>query len=232
MKSHTVPEPRMSHRKVLLAGASGLVGGHLLRVLLADDSVAEIHVVARRAPNITHPKLTLHVVDFRHLPLLPPIDEVYLALGTTIRVAGSQQAFRAVDLDANLAVARTSVAAGARRVALVSAVGADARSRIFYNRVKGELEEALARLPLDALVIAQPSLLLGDRAALKQPVRMGEKIATWLSVLLKPLVPANYRPVEADAVARALLVTLPAARGTVILSSSELARVGTAPSLT
>jgi uncharacterized protein YbjT (DUF2867 family) len=217
----------MRHRKVLLAGASGLVGGHLLRALLADDSVAEIRALVRRAPNITHPKLTPHVVDFRQLPSLPEVDEIYLALGTTIRIAGSQQAFRAVDLDANLAVAKTGVAAGARRVALVSAVGADARSRIFYNRVKGELEEALARLPLDALVIAQPSLLLGDRAALKQPLRVGERFASWLSPLLKPLLPANYRPVEADAVARALLVTLPAARGTVILSSSELARLGT-----
>ena len=217
----------MSHRKVLLAGASGLVGGRILRSLLADDSVAEVHAVGRRDPGIMHPKLTVQVVDFRQLPPLPPVDEIYLALGTTIRIAGSQQAFRAVDLDANLAVAKAGVTAGARRVALVSAVSANARSRIFYTRVKGELEEALARLPLDALVIAQPSLLLGDRGVLKQPLRVGEKLAMWFSVILKPLLPANYRAVEADAVARALLATLPAARGTVILSSSELARVGT-----
>src|SRR5581483_6669242 len=78
------------------------------------------------------------------LPPLPPVDEVYLALGTTIKVAGSQAAFRAVDYDANLAVARAALAAGARRCGLVSAMGADAKSKVFYNRVKGELEEALA----------------------------------------------------------------------------------------
>lgn len=213
-------------RSVLLAGATGLVGRQILRLLLADGSVGAVHVIGRRSPDVLHAKLTVHRVDFAHLPTLPPVEEVYLALGTTIRVAGSQGAFRAVDLDANLAVAQAGVAAGARRVAVVSALGADARSRVFYSRVKGELEDALRSMPLDALVIAQPSLLLGDRAALKQPNRSGEKLGTWLSKVLGPVIPRRYRPVEATAVARALVSTLPAARGTVTLSSAELARLG------
>jgi uncharacterized protein YbjT (DUF2867 family) len=148
-------------RAVALAGATGLVGRALLDGLLADTCVQEVHVLARRKPRVAHAKITCHIVDFAALPPLPPVDEVYLALGTTIKVAGSQAAFRAVDFDANLAVARAALAAGARRCGLVSAMGADATSSVFYNRVKGELEEALAQLSFDALVIARPSLLLG-----------------------------------------------------------------------
>ena len=100
--AHPMPALR---RKVLLAGATGLVGRQLLRLLLADDSVEQVVALGRRAPDVVHPKLTALVVDFRHLPALSPVDEVCLALGTTIRVAGSREAFRAVDFEANLAVA-------------------------------------------------------------------------------------------------------------------------------
>jgi uncharacterized protein YbjT (DUF2867 family) len=162
------------------------------------------------------------VVDFAALQPLPPLDEVYLALGTTIKAAGSQAAFRAVDFDANLTVARAALAAGAKRAGLVSAMGADAKSRIFYNRVKGELEEALARLSFEGLVIARPSLLTGDREALGQPKRRAEKVATSVSKLLGKLIPANYRPIAAADVARALLTHVPAARGRVVLLSGEM----------
>lgn len=209
-------------RVVALAGATGLVGRAILEGLLADGSVAAVHVLGRRAPGVSHPKLTPHLVDFRALPPLPPLDEVYLALGTTIKAAGSQAAFRAVDFDANLSVACAALAAGARRAGLVSAMGADAKSGIFYNRVKGELEEALAQLGFEGLVVARPSLLVGDRKALGQPERPAERVATAVAGLLGPLVPANYRPVAASAVARALLARVPAARGQVILLSGEM----------
>src|SRR5882672_8155608 len=131
-------------RTVALAGATGLVGREILRGLVADPGVSAIHVLARRAVAGGHAKVTAHIVDFTALPALPRIDEVYLALGTTIKVAGSRPAFRAVDYDANLAVARAALAAGAKRAGLVSAMGASARSGIFYNRIKGELEDALS----------------------------------------------------------------------------------------
>jgi uncharacterized protein YbjT (DUF2867 family) len=207
---------------VALAGATGLVGRALLEGLLADGSVAAVHALGRRQPSTAHPKLTAHVVDFAALPPLPPLDEVYLALGTTIKAAGSRAAFRAVDFDANLAAARAAHAAGARRAGLVSAMGADARSRVFYSRVKGELEEALARLPFDGLVIARPSLLAGDREALGQSGRPLERAGLAVSRLLGPLVPANYRPVAAGDVARALLARVPAARGREVLFSGAL----------
>jgi uncharacterized protein YbjT (DUF2867 family) len=209
-------------RVVALAGATGLVGRAILEGLLADASVAAVHALGRRGPGVTHPKLKAHVVDFGAPPTLPPLDEVYLSLGTTIRAAGSRAAFRAVDFDANLSVARAALAAGARRAGLVSAMGADAKSRIFYNRVKGEVEEALTRLPFDGLVIARPSLLAGDREALGQPARTAERVAAAAGRLLGPLVPAAYRPVAAAAVARALLARVPAARGRVVLLSGRM----------
>ena len=209
-------------RTVALAGATGLVGRAILEGLLADETVAAVHALGRRKPDVAHPKLEAHAVDFKALPPLPPLGEVYLALGTTIKDAGGHPAFRAVDFDANLAVALAALEAGARRCGLVSAMGADARSRIFYNRVKGELEEALARLAFDGLVIARPSLLLGDREALGQHARPGERFATALSKLIGPLVPLNYRPVAASNVARALLARVPKAGGRVVLPSGEM----------
>ena len=209
-------------RRVALAGASGLVGQHLLQALLADASVDEVHVLSRRMLAVKHPKLILHTVDFQHVPQLPAIDELYLALGTTIKQAGSQAAFRAVDYDANFAVARAAVAAGASRIALVSANGADAQSRIFYNRVKGELEAALRTLTLSRLVIAQPSLLLGDRSRLGQSSRPLERISMTLFTWLAPLLPLNWRAVPAKAVAAALLAALPHQKGDVVLSSAEI----------
>ena len=209
-------------RIVALAGATGLVGGALLRGLLDEASVTAVHAVGRRPPGLAHPRLVAHVVDFSALPALPPLDEVYLALGTTIRAAGSQAAFRAVDFDASLAVARAARAAGARRAGLVSAMGADARSRIFYSRVKGELEEAVAALGFEGLVIARPSLLLGDRAGLGQAVRPLEALGTVAGRLLGGLVPRHHRPVAAASVAAALLARVPAARGREVLLSGDM----------
>ena len=105
----------MAGRTIIIAGATGLVGRDILEGLLADPTVVAVHSLGRRAPAIQHPKLTAHVVDFSALPTMPPAGEVYLALGTTIKVAGSQAAFRAVDHDANLAVARAALAAGATK---------------------------------------------------------------------------------------------------------------------
>jgi uncharacterized protein YbjT (DUF2867 family) len=213
---------RAPARVVAVAGATGLVGRAILEGLLADSSITAVHALGRREPDLSHPKLTAHMVDFEALTLLPALDEVYLALGTTIKAAGSQAAFRAVDFDANLAVARAAFAVGARRAGLVSAMGADAKSRIFYNRVKGELEEELERLSFKGLIIARPSLLVGDREALGQPKRSGERVATVVSKLFGKLIPANYRPIAAANVARALLSSVPAARGRVVLLSGEM----------
>jgi uncharacterized protein YbjT (DUF2867 family) len=211
-------------RTALLVGATGLVGRHLLQGLLADAGVATVHTLGRREPGIEHAKLHAHRVDFAALPALPAVDEVYLALGTTIKVAGSQAAFRAIDFDANLAVARAARTAGARRLGLVSAMGADARSAVFYNRVKGELEEALKSLGFEALLIARPSLLAGDREALGQPARRIERWGLALSEALEPLIPARLRSIDAAQVAGALLAELPRTQGLRVMPSAEMQR--------
>jgi uncharacterized protein YbjT (DUF2867 family) len=194
----------------------------MLEGLLADARVAAVHTLGRRPLRVRHAKLTAHVVDLSALPELPGLDEVYLALGTTIKVAGSQAAFRAIDFDANLAVARAALEAGARRCGLVSAMGANVASKVFYSRVKGELEEALAGLSFAGLVVARPSLLVGDRSELGQPSRPGEKFGRVMGQVLGPLIPADYRPVAADDVARTLLVRVPNATGRITLLSGDM----------
>lgn len=210
-------------RVVLVAGATGLVGREIVSALLADSGVAVIHCVGRRPLAAGHPKLHGHVVDFAALPELPRVDECYIALGTTIKVAGSQAAFKAIDLDAVVAVAMAAKAAGATKFGVVSAMGADPQSRVFYNRIKGEMEVALANMELKSLVIARPSLLDGDRTALGQPERGGESFGLMLARRLRPLVPANYRAILAKDVAHALTRAVKAARsGVVTLMSGEM----------
>jgi uncharacterized protein YbjT (DUF2867 family) len=198
------------------------VGREILQGLLTDESVAAVHSLGRRELPLSHPKLTQHRVDFKALPALPRVGEAFIALGTTIKVAGSQEAFRAVDFDAVLAVATAAKAAGATRLGVVSAMGASRGSPIFYNRVKGDMEQALSQLGFDTLVIARPSFLAGDREALGQPLRSGEKLALNVSRWLAPLVPANYGSVAAKSVAQGLLKTVPASTGRRILLSGEL----------
>lgn len=222
MASPTNSLPSTPARTVLVAGASGLVGREILQALLADESVAAVHTVGRRDLQLQHPRLTQHRVDFKALPALPRLDDAFIALGTTIKVAGSQEAFRAVDFDAVVAVAKAARAAGASRLGVVSAMGASSKSGVFYSRVKGEMEEALSGLGFETLVFARPSLLVGDRAALGQPVRSGEetgeKVARWLG----PLIPANYRPINVKAVARALVQAVRETKGRRVILSGEL----------
>jgi uncharacterized protein YbjT (DUF2867 family) len=220
----------MAGRIAIVAGATGMVGKEILEGLLADQTVAAVHSLGRRAPAIRHPKLTAHVVDLAALPSLPRADEVYLAVGTTIKIAGSQAAFRAVDHDANLAVATAALAAGVRKAGLVSAMGANSSSRIFYSRVKGELEDALSRMPFEGTVIARPSMLVGNREILGQPTRRGEVLAETLGNVVGFLIPANYKPIKASAVAKALLSAVPSAKGKTVLLSGSMRREVLPPS--
>lgn len=218
--------PSSDSRNALLAGASGLIGRALLSLLLDSPRYARVHALLRRAvPDLpAHPKLTPIVApDFTRLPALPPLDDAFIALGTTIDVAGSQAAFRRVDFDAVADTARAARAAGARRAIVVSALGADERSRVFYNRVKGEMQRAVASLGFETVVFAQPSLLLGDRAALGQPERRIERLAMRLSGPLLGLVPARVRPIHAADVARAMVdAALDGRTGVRVLGSGQM----------
>ena len=210
-------------RVALVAGATGLVGRAVLARLLADKHYTAVHCVGRRAPAQQDPRLVLHLVDSFREFAAPPVDDVFIALGTTLKVAGSREAFRAVDFDAVVAVACAGRAAGAARLGVISAMGADSNSPVFYNRVKGEMEAAVVGLGFETVVIARPSLLAGNRASLKQAQRPGEQWALCAAKWLSPLIPANYRPVEADQVARALVKTLQSAGpGHHVLLSGDL----------
>ena len=206
-----------------MAGATGLVGREVLAALLADSSVAAVHCVGRRAPPVQHPKLIFHKVDFQKLGTLPAVHEVFIALGTTIKVAGSKAAFKAIDLDAIVAVAKGCHAQGAARLGVVSAMGADPKSSIFYSRIKGEMEQQLEAIGYETTIFVRPSLLAGKREELDQAPRWGERITLWVTPIINPLVPANYRAVEAKDVAYALVNAVKKGkRGVTRMLSGEL----------
>lgn len=197
----------MPPRSALVLGATGLVGGHCLDLLLDDPGYDRVTVLVRRALPREHPKLRQEVVDFDRLAEhadLFHVDHVFCALGTTIRRAGSQEAFRRVDLEYPRRAAEAASANRADCFLLVSALGANPRSRVFYNRVKGEAEEAVQSYPFPSVVILRPSLLLGERAERRTGERIAQRVMGPLSFLLAgPL--RKYRPVEGRVVARAMV---------------------------
>ncbi|HEX9621192.1 MAG TPA: NAD(P)H-binding protein [Polyangiaceae bacterium] len=187
-----------------IAGATGLVGRHVLRLVLDDADYVEVRAFGRRPPPLEHGKLRARVVDFGRLEAESPPspDHVICCLGTTLRAAGSREAFRVVDHDYVVAFAELAQRAGANRFIAVSSLGADPASRVFYNRVKGEMEASASRVGLPEVFLLRPSLLLGAR----DERRPGEGLAQSLSRPLSPLFRgplARYRPIEASAVARA-----------------------------
>jgi uncharacterized protein YbjT (DUF2867 family) len=204
----------------VVAGATGLVGRQILQLLAQDGRIAEVRALTRRPlqPQDKFPRVRECLVDFDRLQSNSDwfkADLVFSALGTTIATAGSQKAFRRVDFEYPLAIAKEARAAGARHFLFVSALGANPRSFFFYNRVKGELEEAILALGYPSVTIARPSLLLGER----EEHRFGEEAAKRISWLL----PGPWAPVHAFQVASALVRAAFAAQpGVEILDNKRL----------
>ncbi len=202
----------MTSTVALLAGATGLVGGCLLECLLASPRHSRIVTVARRPLARTHDKLTHLVVDFDTLEdslgdADLQVDEAYCALGTTIKKAGSRAAFRKVDFDYETAFARAALTAGAKRFALVSSIGANPTSSIFYSRIKGETEETVRDIGFPALHIFQPGVLLGERRYTRPAEQLAIAATPFLNLGLQgPL--RKYRGIAAKDVAKAMLVAL------------------------
>jgi len=213
---------KQSPRVALIAGSTGLIGRELTELLLASPRYTEVHTIGRRAPPIVHEKLHVIASDLQTIPPLPAIDDAFCCLGTTIKKAGSQTAFRAVDFDMVLNFANAAKQAGAKRFLVVSSLGANARSPVFYNRVKGEMEQALMAMKFESLIIFRPSLLVGDRAE----ARVGERVGLAVFSALAPLMigPARkVRPVEAKAVARAMVIAAAGdASGVTEIESDEI----------
>ena len=210
-------------RTALVIGASGLIGSILTRLLLDSEAYGGVTILVRRPIDLTHPKLNQEVINFDQ-PDAGKVkgDDVFCCLGTTIKVAGSKEAFYKVDATYPYELARLARANGASQFLLVTSMGADPKAFIFYNRVKEEVEEKIATLNYDSYSIFRPSLLLGDR----KEDRPGEKMAQSFSGILSALMVGplkKYKPVEARKVAAAMLkVALRRLKGQYVLESDQL----------
>ena len=208
--------------RVLLAGATGLVGSQVLMRLLADARCTAVVAPARRPLPLQHPRLLGPLLGFDALPLEAPwwqVDAAICALGSTLKQAGSRQAFARIDRGYPLAIARAVKAHGCAVFALNSAMGANPRSPFFYNRVKGELEAALQAQDWPQLTIVRPSLLLGARREFRLGERLLAPLARW--------IPGKYRGIKACTLAHALWrLALEEQDGTRIIESDLLRRLG------
>ncbi|MCU0755391.1 MAG: NAD(P)H-binding protein [Xanthomonadales bacterium] len=216
-------QPHSAARIAVIAGSTGLVGGCLLTRLIATRDYPRLVLPTRRAPSLQDPRIELRAARFDALDEVlsdvhGPALDVYCCLGTTLRKAGSQAAFRAVDFDAVVALARWAKRAGARRFLLVSAMGANARSRVFYNRVKGEAEDAVRREGPASVVILQPGLLDGERGE----VRPAERIGLALTRPIRALLPASLRPIRAEDVAATMIDAALAERPPAVIASAAM----------
>ncbi|TBU78590.1 nucleoside-diphosphate sugar epimerase [Pseudomonas daroniae] len=210
----------LTPQHILLAGASGMTGEHLLDRLLNEPTVERVLAPSRR-PLAEHPHLENPVGEL--LDLLPtlngPVNTAFCCLGSTIKQSGSQDAFRAVDHDLVVAFAKRALELGARHLLVVSAIGADPRSSVFYNRIKGETEEALKAQGWPQLTLARPSLLLGPRNEFRLGERLAAPFMRWL--------PGKHRAIDVTALARALWrLALEEDQGLRVVESDELRRLG------
>ncbi|MFC0185005.1 Uncharacterized conserved protein YbjT, contains NAD(P)-binding and DUF2867 domains [Pseudarcicella hirudinis] len=194
-------------KTALIIGANGLIGNILLMNLLNDSAYEKVVILVRRSMNIQHARLVEKVVNFDKL-LSSDVegDDVFCCLGTTIKTAGSPEAFYKVDCTYPVEIARIARQNGARQYAIVTAMGANSRSSFFYNRVKGDVEEQISKLSYESLLIFRPSLLLGNR----KEKRSGEIAATIIARIVNPLMIGflrKYKGIEAAKVARAMQKT-------------------------
>lgn len=197
----------MEKRNALITGATGLVGNCLLQQLLADDQYEKVVIITRKSIDVKHPKLIQKQIDFDSIESLKldfQVDDVFCALGTTIKTAGSQDAFYKVDYTYVVNLGKWCAANNVKRFLIVSAMGASAKSGIFYNRVKGEMEAAVSQLNIPQIQVFRPSLLMGNR----KEKRGGEKIAQVVMgglgfLFVGPLL--KYKGIHADNVAKAMI---------------------------
>jgi len=191
-------------KTALIAGATGLIGNQLLQLLLDDTYYDRVKIITRKLIDIQHSKLENIVLDFdrlsEHYAVLKS-DDVFCCLGTTIRIAKTKEAFRKVDYEYPLELARIAKNQGAEQYLLVSALGANKNSSVFYNKVKGEIEEAISQIGFRSLHIFRPSLLLGNRTE----ERAGEGAATAFFKLFGFLIPTKYKAIDSGKIAKAML---------------------------
>ena len=190
-----------------LVGATGLIGSYLLKELLNDPYFDTVRILIRRPLDITHPKLEKKIVDFKDsdslLVALSNSDVLFCAIGSTMKkVKGDKEAYRKIDFDIPVKLARFCKMIGCEKFILVSSAGANSKSRNFYQRLKEETEEAVKSVGLKTVHIMRPSLLLGER----KEFRLGENIGKVLMTSLSFLIPAKYKAIQGEDVAKVMLV--------------------------
>lgn len=195
--------------EALIAGSSGLVGQKLLQLLLDSAHYSKIYSLVRKPSGIQHPKLEELIFDFnapKNYENLPSVKDIFCCLGTTIKKAGSQEAFKKVDFEYPLLLAKAGKNNEAQSFHVITALGADANSTFFYNKVKGELQDALKKLNFDQLYIYQPSLLVGERSESRPGEKLAIKVMPLIELfLIGPL--KKYKGIKVEAVAKAMLYT-------------------------
>ncbi len=195
-------------RTALLIGATGLTGNHCLNILLNDDSYQSVTVLTRRALDIRHDKLIQHLVDFDNLEAssdLIKADDIFCCLGTTIKTAGSKQAFRKVDVEYPTTIAQIAAKNGSEQFLVISAPESNDKSLLFYGRAKAEMEQAVCQFPFNGTYIFRPSLLMGKRDKYRLAEGTAIKVFTALPWLLSGSL-KKFHPIEAKAVATAMVV--------------------------
>ena len=189
-------------KTALIVGATGLIGKHLTQKLLTSNFYEKVSVIVRKPLNIIHPKLEQIVIDFDNLDASKVnADDIFCCLGTTMKQAGSKDAFYKVDFTYPLNFAKAGLANGAKQFLVVSSMGADKKSMVYYSRVKGEIENALSDLNYPTLIILRPSMLAGER----ENPRIGEKIGKVVMDFFAPLMPDKYKVIAGEKVAQAML---------------------------
>ena len=194
-------------KTALVIGSTGLIGSQLLQVLLASDDYNKVIVFTKRDIGLKHPKLMQHIIDFDKPETYKELvvgDDFFCTIGTTIKNAGSQQAFRKVDFEYPKQFATFALLNKVKQFLIISSLGADATSGNFYLKTKGEIQNFLKDCAFESVSILQPSILLGDR----KEFRFGEKVGGFLMKMLPFLFLGNlkkYRPIESKTVAKALL---------------------------
>ena len=204
----------------LVSGATGLVGSFLVKMLLDDGHYDKVKILVRKPVDLNHPTLEQIIYDYEN-PDFEKLkaDDIFCCLGTTIKKAGSKEAFIKVDYDYPLQIAQATQKAGAKNFSIVTAIGSSSKSKIFYNRVKGEVEEKLKEIPFDSLQIHRPSMLLGPR----KEFRTGEEIGKIVARGLWFLFPKRYRGIHVSQVAGCMISKMKEAKsGLHIIESDQM----------
>lgn len=194
-------------KTAIISGASGLVGNNLLNLLLNSKKYEKVFCLVRKPLALNHKKLEQIIFDYNNSNeylKLPKVDDVFCCLGTTIKKAGSQEAFKKVDFEYPLHLAKTTFNAGAKSFHVVTALGSNSKSNIFYNKVKGELEDALKNIKFEQLSIYRPSLLLGDRKENRLGEKLGAVFMKSFGFLMQGTL-KKYKAIQAKDVAKAML---------------------------